>query len=178
MSGLGWEWPLEDGELLLWQGRPAPRCYTWRNWKLALAATMLFLASSFWWMLAYQLMLTEGYPWWLQLIPAPLVLLSIWFGPVNILLARVRWEKLFYALSDKRLLVRDGLFRTEIAAFSLAEIVTWQQKIYSEQLVSIRLVLKNHSPVVLFCLEQPQNLLGHLQRELTAVASEAENESV
>jgi len=178
MSGLDWQWPLGEGETLLWQGRPAPRCYTWRNWKLSVAATILFLGSSFWWMLAYQLMVADGYPWWLQLIPAPLVFLSIWYGPCHILLARTRWEKLFYAVSDRRLLIRDGLFTAKIESFPLAEIESWQQKIYSDQLVSLRLILKTHAPVILFCLEQPQNLLGHLQREIKTAEAAAENESV
>jgi len=178
MSGLGWEWPLESDEQLLWQGRPAPRCYVWRNWKLALAATMLFLASSFWWMLAYQLAVNEGSPWWLQLIPAPLVLVSIWFGPVKILLARMRWEKLFYALSDQRLMIRDGLFDAQIESVLLDQISDWQQKKYSDQLVSIRLILKDHPAVILFCLEQPQNLLGHLQREVKKFNNPDETETV
>ena len=55
MSLPGVQWPLEEDETLLWQGRPAPRCYTFRNWKLAAAGTALFLACSFWLMLGYQL---------------------------------------------------------------------------------------------------------------------------
>ncbi|SHJ58955.1 hypothetical protein SAMN02745165_02738 [Malonomonas rubra DSM 5091] len=178
MSGLGWDWPLEDEESLLWQGRPAPRCYIWRNWKLALAATILFLAASFWWILAYQLMLDEGYPWWLQLIPLPLVFLSIWFGPIRILLARIRWEKVFYALTDRRMIIRDGQFSAEMTSFALDEIDAWKQKKYSDQLVSIRLEMKNHPPVILFCLEQPQNLLGHLQRDALKEQIGDEPESV
>ena len=175
MSGLDWQWPLDDGENLLWQGRPAPRCYTFRNWKLATAATLLFLGSSFWLMLAYELVSSDGYPWWLLLIPAPLVLLSFWFGPVSLLLARIRWEKVFYALSDKRLLIRDGLFAGEIESFPLTDISAWKQKIFSEHLISLRLQLNNHQPVILYCLEQPQNLLGHLQREVKKPATKGES---
>jgi len=166
MSDLGWEWPLEDGESLLWQGRPAPRCYIWRDWRLALTATVLFFASSFWWMLAYQLMLDEGYPWWIQLIPAPLVFLFIWIGPIRILLARIRWEKVFYALTDRRMMVRDGQFKAELTSFPIDDVLSWKQKKYSDQLISLRLELKNRPPLILHCLEQPQNLLGHLQREV------------
>ena len=55
MSKPDWQWPLAEGETLLWQGRPAPRCYTFRNWKFAAAGTALFLACSFWMMLGLQL---------------------------------------------------------------------------------------------------------------------------
>lgn len=178
MSGLDWQWPLEEGETLLWQGRPAPRCYTFRNWKLAAAATLLFFGSSFWLMLGYELIVTDGYPWWLLLIPAPLLLLSLWFGPVNLLLARIGWEKVFYALTDQRLLVRGGLFSARIEAFPLSEIIEWKQKKFSAHLVSLRLQIIDHPPVVLHCLEQPQNLLGFLAREAkkyTAPGSEGDS---
>jgi hypothetical protein len=164
MSGLNWQWPLEDDETLAWQGRPAPRCYTFRNWKLSAAATLLFFGSSFWTMLAYELIVTDGNPWWLLLIPAPFVLLSLWFGPIGLLLARVRWEKEFYALTDSRLMVRSGLFSARIKTFLLKDILDWKQKKYSEYLISVRMQINNHQPVILHCLEQPQNLLGQLQR--------------
>lgn len=175
MSGLDWQWPLEDGELLLWQGRPAPRCYTFRNWKLAVAGTFLFFASSFWLMLAYELMVSEGYPWWLLLIPAPLVLLSLWFGPINLLLERMKWEKVFYALTDKRLLLRGGLFSARIKAIPLTDISDWKQRRYGEQLISLRLLIENQQPVDLHCLEHPVNLLGHLQREVKKPATEGDS---
>lgn len=175
MSGLDWQWPLKNGETLLWQGRPAPRCYTFRNWKLAVAGTFLFFASSFWLMLAYELMVSDSYPWWLLLIPAPLVLLSLWFGPVNLLLARIRWEKVFYALTEERLLLRDGIFSAQIKAAPLAEITDWKQKSFGEQLVSLRLSLNNQQPIILHCLEHPVNLLGHLQREVKKPATKGDS---
>lgn len=171
MSGLDWQWPLTEGETLRWQGRPAPRCYVWRNWKQAAVGTFLFLASSFWLMLAYELHNTDGYPWWLLLIPAPLVLLSLWFGPVWLLLARIRWEKVFYALTDQRLLVRDGLFSVRIESYLLSEIEDLRQKNYSEQLIGVRLQFKSRSPVILHCLEQPRELLGYLQHQPAAPAT-------
>jgi hypothetical protein len=164
MSGRDWQWPLEDGETLLWQGRPAPRCYTFRNWKQAAVGTFLFLASSFWMMLAWQLIKSDGYPWWLLLIPAPLVILSLLFGPVALLVARIRWEKVFYVLTDSRLLVRDGLFSTPLESYPLSAVKDWQQKRFSDQLISLRLQLVDRQPLILYCLEQPQNLLEHLQR--------------
>lgn len=161
MSGRDWQWPLEDGETLLWQGRPAPRCYIFRNWKLALAGTLLFFASSFWMMLAWQLVESDGSPWWLPLIPAPLVVISF-YGPVSLLMARIRWERVFYALTEKRLLIRDGLFTVQIKPFHLTDLVNWQHKRYGAQLISLRLRCRNQKTVVLHCLEQPQNLLRHL----------------
>ncbi len=161
MSGCGIEWPLEDGETLLWQGRPAPRCYTFRNWKLALAGTALFLACSFWLMLGGQLVEAENYPSVLILMTIPLVLATFFLGPGQLLLARWRWEKLFYALTDQRLLVRSGLFSVQILSYAKTEITGWQQRRFGEQLASIRILRGDDAPLILACLEQPQILLQH-----------------
>lgn len=175
MSGLDWQWPLDGGETLLWQGRPAPRCYTFRNWKLAAVGTFLFLASSFWLMLAYELYSADGYPWWLLLIPAPLVLLSLWFGPVTLLLARIRWEKEFYALTDTRLLLHEGLFSTRIRSFLRTDLNECRQKRYGKQLVSLRMEIRNQQPVILHCLEQPQALLQYLTLDLKQPAAKGDS---
>jgi hypothetical protein len=98
------------------------------------------------------------------LIPAPLVILSLLFGPVALLVARIRWEKVFYVLTDSRLLVRDGLFSTQLESYPLSAVKDWQQKRFSDQLISLRLQLNDRQPLILYCLEQPQNLLEHLQR--------------
>ena len=166
MSGRDWQWPLQDDEMLLWQGRPAPRCYVFRRWKQATVGTVLFFASSFWLLLAYQLMQTDGYPWWLLLIPAPLVIGFLLLGPGALILSRVRWEQVFYALTDERLLLRGGLLKARVESVCLADVVDWKQKNYGAQLASLRLQLKNKRPLFLLCLEQPQNLLAHLAREV------------
>lgn len=166
MSSRNWQWSLLEGESLLWQGRPAPRCYTFRNWKIAAAETLLFLACSFWLMLAYQLVEAENDSSWLILVPIPLLLVSLILGPGQLILARWGWGKLFYALSDSRLLVRKGLFRVKFYDFPLGDLQKWQQKHYGENLVSLRLLFSGHKPIVLECLEQPQNLIQHLSRIL------------
>ena len=164
MSGRDWQWPLAEGETLLWQGRPAPRCYTFQHWRRAAAGTSLFLAGSFWLMLAYQLIQAGNSPWWLLLIPLPLVILSFLFGPVPLLLARIRWEKTFYALTDHRILVREGLFSARFESFPLSDVTDCQQKKFAVQLISLRLRFKQRRPLVMHCLEQPQNLLDLLTR--------------
>ena len=126
-------------------------------------------------MLAYQLIEADGYPWWLLLIPAPLVVFSFWFGPVTLLLARIRREKVFYALTDNRLLVRDGLLSAQLETYPLSEVIEWKQKSFGKQLVSLRVLLKNHQSIVLHCLEQPENLLGPLQRAVKMPATEGDS---
>ncbi len=175
MSVLDWQWPLEDGETLLWEGRPAPRCYTFRNWKLALAGVALFLACSFWLMLGYQLVEVENHSSLLMLIPIPLVLFSFFIGPGQLLIARHRWEKIFYALTDQQVLVRDGLFSPHIRSFPSDQILNWQQKKYSEQLASIRILFAGDTDLIFHCLEQPQNLLQHLPAKQPAAVDSGES---
>ncbi len=89
------QWDLDPDEILLWQGRPAPRCYVFRHWLQALVGSVLFLASSFWLMVGYQLVEAHGYNRWLLAVPGLLVLFSFLVGPGQIILARLTWEKVF-----------------------------------------------------------------------------------
>ena len=147
---------LQDGEKLLWQGRPAPRCYTFRYWKQAVLGGVLFLLSSFWLMLAYELA-REGEPRWLMLIPLPLIVGSFVFGPLQIILSRLRWPRQFYQLTDLRLL------SNEQGALSLAEIAVVKQKSYGARLVSLRFETAAGTAVTLICIEQPGSLLALLR---------------
>jgi len=171
MSRTGWSWPLADNETLLWQGRPAPRCYTFRRWKAALAGSLLFLASSLWLFLGYQLVAGDGHSQLLLAIPLPLVVISFFFGPGQLLLARWRWEKLFYAVTDRRLLVRDGLLWARFCSIPLNELTGWQQRSYGTNLASIRLLRGEQPPQVLACLEYPQLLIDQLPGRVQQVGN-------
>lgn len=158
------DWPLQDNEQLLWQGRPAPRCYVFRHWLHALLGTMLFLASSFWLMVGIQLVRAQNQYAWLLSIPVLLVLGSFMIGPGQILLARLRWEKIAYALTDQRLLVRNRLFSRKIAIFSRKDFYRCKRKTYGKNLFSLRLFFHNSRPATLECLEHPELLLSHLEQ--------------
>jgi len=155
-------WDLKPGEKLLWQGRPAPRCYVFRHWLQALVGTVLFLASSFWLMVGYQLVEAHGYNRWLLVIPGLLVLFSFLVGPGQVIMARVRWEKVFYALTDERLLVRRSLSASRTEAYAMDKFKGCRKKRYGKQQVSFRLSFDGHRPVVLECLEYPDNFSRHL----------------
>lgn len=157
-------WPLTDGETLLWQGRPAPRCYTFRHWLQALIGSVIFLAASFWLMVGIQLIRTQGFSRWLLPLPILLVIGSFWVGPGQLMLARLRWEKIFYALTDERLLVRNRLFGQQVAAYRLEDFRHYKSKKYGKNLLSLRLSFRNRGPVILDCLEHPDLLLNRLPR--------------
>lgn len=162
---MDWQSYLRQDEEILWQGRPAPRCYTFRNWKLALIGLFLFLASSFWLMLGLQLV-SDGHSPLLSLIPVPLVVASFLMGPGQLLAARIGWERLFYCLTDERVLIQHGLLKGKVREVPREEIDAWKRKRHGEQLASIRLqhrTGKGH--IILHCLEQPQFLLDHLEKK-------------
>ncbi len=146
---------LAEGETVLWQGRPAPRCFTFRYWKQAIAGSALFLASSFWLMLALQL-IKDGHPVWLGFLPLPLIVGSFVFGPLQILIARWRWPKIFYQLTDQRLLASCGW------QASLSEIRELKIKKHGEHLASVRIVAAKTDVLVVSCIEQPQVLVDLL----------------
>lgn len=146
---------LEVGEKPLWQGRPAPRCYTFQYWKQALVGSLLFLVSSFWLMLAVELM-AEGEPVWLAALPLPLIVGSFIFGPLQILRARWRWPKIFYQLTETRLYAAQG------SSVQLADIIEIKIKKFGVQLASLRIDVKGSRPLIIHCIEQPDRLLALL----------------
>ncbi len=155
-------WSLNDEEVLLWQGRPAPRCYTFRHWLQALLGTALFLASSFWLMIGLQLVRDQEFSPLLLVVPALLSIIAFFVGPGQLLLARLRWEKIFYALTNQRLLVRNCLIGNKVLSFHRGDYKQHKQKKYGKQLVSLRLSFKGRPAVVLECLEHPDLFLQHL----------------
>lgn len=175
MSHSNFQWSLNDGETMRWQGRPAPRCYTFRHWLQATIGTILFLASSFWLMVGIQLVRAQGYSSWLILAPCLLSMAAFFIGPGQLILARWRWEKIFYALTDQRLLVRNRLFGNRIYIYQLCDYKHFKQKKYGRQLLSLRLSFKGSPPIVLECLEHPENFLEHLPKKETESRSVPEN---
>lgn len=159
---MDWQDYLKPDEEIVWQGRPAPRCYTFRNWKLAAIGLILFLVSSFWLMLGWQLV-EGGHSRFLILIPLPLVIIAFIVGPGQILKARFEWERIFYCLTDDKLLVQYGLLKSKVREIPRTEIASWQQKRYGEHLASIRIQHRaGNLFTVLHCIEQPQHFLENL----------------
>jgi len=156
-------WALSDDETLLWQGRPAPRCYTFRHWLQALIGTVIFFASSFWLMVGMQLVKAGEVPSVLLIAPLLLAVAAFFIGPAQLIFARLRWEKIFYALTDQRLLIKNRLFGQKILVFDLADYKQYKQKRYGKQLVSLRLIFRNKPAIVLECLEHPELFLQQLK---------------
>ncbi|MCF6180283.1 MAG: hypothetical protein L3J63_13000 [Geopsychrobacter sp.] len=143
-----------DDESILWRGRPAPRCYTFRLWKQAIAGSILFLVSSFWLMNALQL-IRDGYPLWLLLFPVPIIAGSFIFGPMQIIMARWRWPHIFYVMTETHLLAPH-------VAVPLASVVEVKMKKQGDKLASLRIGSASGQKLILYCIEQPDSLFSLL----------------
>lgn len=155
-------WPLEENETIIWQGRPAPRCYVFRHWLQALVGTILFLAGSFWFMVGVHLVHDENHPIWLLVFPLAIVLGAFLVGPGQVIYLRIRWGKVFYALTDQRLLVRSRLFGTTIDSYPMENFQKYRTKQYGKHLRSLKLSFQGCRPVVLDCLEHPETFMDFL----------------
>ncbi|RLB70209.1 MAG: hypothetical protein DRH07_09075 [Deltaproteobacteria bacterium] len=172
MSLENFPWSLAENETILWQGRPAPRCYTFRHWLQAAIGTVLFLACSFWLMIGIQLVYYQGHSWWLAVAPLLLVLGAFFIGPGQLALARLRWDEIFYALTDQRLLVRNKLIFCKSTTYQISDYKSHKQKKYGRHLLSIQLFFKGSAPVTLECLEHAELFLNHLPEKNRKSVSE------
>jgi hypothetical protein len=154
---------LADGEHICWEGRPAPRCFTFRNWRHSIFGILFLLVSTYWQVVGMQIAAAYDVPW-LAWLPAPFVILSIYLSLGHHLLARLEWNKVFYAVTDRRLLVRRGLFRTRTLIMELSEITYFQLRRQGEQLGTLRVHGGAQDAVlVLNCIEYPHRLTDLLE---------------
>ena len=110
-----------EGEIAEWQGRPAPRCFTFRHWKQALFG-LFFLVVCVAWLLVGMQVAAEYQKPWLGLLPIPFVAIGAYlaFGPL--LIARLEWENVYFALTDRRLVTLRGVRRQQLVAVNREDI--------------------------------------------------------
>lgn len=107
-------------------------------------------------MLAFEL-IKDGYPSWLALLPPPLILGSLIFGPCQILLARWRWPKVFYLMTDR------GLYSSCGRVVDLDSILDVKMKRLGRHLASLQIRVEDDKPFIVYCIEQPNQLVNLLQ---------------
>lgn len=165
---MDWTEHLVENETIVWQGKPAPRCYTFRNWAHSLFGLVLLVSCAVWLYVGINLeqeYQSAVYTW----IPVPFLLASLYLIIGHLLVARLEWESVFYAVSDERLLVQNGLFRKRVASVPLKEIVWFRMTPISETLgtVSVRSAA-NKEPLVVKCIEHPRQLTDLLEKTLAS----------
>lgn len=164
---MDWTADLQAGEEIRWEGRPAPRCYTFRNWRHSLFGMLLLVLALYWQIVGWQL--GSVYRSVLVvLVPFPFLLIGLYLAVGHLLFARLEWERVFYALTDRRLLVRRGLLHRRLESLPLAEMHFFRFKPLGGELGTVRILCRNGGGLRLACLEHPQRLIRLLEARLTA----------
>lgn len=160
---MDWSRFLAQGENIEWQSKPAPRCFTFRLWKQALFGLFFLLICTAWLLLGARIADEFQRPW-LGLVPVPFVALGCYlaFGPL--LLARLEWENVYYALTDRRLIMLRGLRRQQLVAVDRRDLTCFLLKKQGEQLATLQVQARPEDPVLfLHCVEQPYQLADRLE---------------
>jgi hypothetical protein len=146
---------LAGGEVVRWEGRPAPRCYTFRNWPHALFGIVLLVLAVCWQILGIDMAGTYDRPWvgWL---PLPFVLLGGYLAAGHFVKARLEWNRVLYLITDRRLIVQRGLLSSTIASMDLAAVTYFSLHRQGTQLGTLRIHQGQQRKLVLHCLEYPQ----------------------
>ncbi|MDY0189589.1 MAG: hypothetical protein RBR22_02545 [Desulfuromonas sp.] len=153
---LNWSNYMHADEQLVWQGRPAPRCFTFRRWRQALFGLVLLLLCCWWQYTGWQMRLQGADLLWC-VIPLPFMLLSAYICCGQLLLARWEWERVFYALTSAQILVQCGKWQSRIIAIPLAQLNYQCMYPLGEHLGDLYLEAGNRR-LTLRCVEQPHQL--------------------
>lgn len=169
---MDWSSWLEEGESLRWEGRPAPRCFTFRNWRHSLFGLFLLIIAVYWQIVALELAMAYGLSF-IAWIPLPVLLAALFLSLGHLLLSRLEWERIFYAITDRRVLVLRGIRRQRLHALPLVQVTYFRLKYQAENLGTLRVHgAPSARPLVLHCLEHPRRATELLEESMETVASE------
>lgn len=150
--------PLAADETLLWQGRPAPRAYTFRHWRHALFGLALLLPCFIWQLVGIELV-AGGAPLWVAWLPLPFNLGCLYLAFGQLLIARLEWEQVLYAVSDRTIYQRSGFFRPRLRCLPLAAVTSVRKKILGPNLATIRIDGREGQVLLCSAIEHPELLL-------------------
>lgn len=153
--------PLADGETILWQGRPAPRGYTFRNWRHALFGFALSLPCLFWLLVGIELA-AAGSPAWVAWLPLPFALGSLYLAFGQLLIARLEWEKVLYTVSESTICLQRGLFRPKLCTLPRAALVAVRTRRLGPNLATVRFEAEDGRSLTFCAIEHPELLLRHV----------------
>lgn len=156
-----------------------PRCYVFKRWKDSLFGLLILFLGIFWLSQGPRLA-THGYPFWIAAMPLPVVLIGLYMSVGRLLKARLRWEQIFYAISNQRVLLFN---RGKVAALPLAEITYFRCQRLGAELGSVEIFAGTlERCLTLECIEYPRMATDLLEsavrtpkHPLTAAAANAES---
>jgi hypothetical protein len=144
-----WNPHLHAGETLRWEGRPAPRCHTFRYWRFSLAGAVLLALLGGWQGAAVPM----GAPNLPALMVFPMAIFALVLLLGLPLWQRWTWETIFYAITDQQLLFATG---RRVHAIPLRTITAVRLDYQGAELGTLYVYWSTALPLVLSCLEYPQ----------------------
>jgi len=156
---------LAAGEVVRWEGRPAPRCYTFRNWRHSFFGLVLMPVCSFWQFSGLDFA-KEYETLWLAWLPLPFLLMAIYLTIGHLFQARLEWNHVYYALTDRRLMMQRGLLTRRIESVELKDITYFRMLPYGEQLGTLQIYRGQEKRLTLHCIEYPRLLTDLLEETM------------
>jgi hypothetical protein len=160
---MNWNDHLQVDETLIWEGKPAPRCYTLRNWPQSLFGLVLLLSGLVWFYLGINLETgpqSELYSW----IPVPFVMAGLYLAIGHLLIARLEWESVYYAVSNRRVFVQRGLLKKTVSSLALKNIIWFSLKPFSATLGSVSILESGTGrKLTIACIEYPRQMTDLLE---------------
>ncbi len=156
---------LADGEEICWEARPAPRCYTFRHWRHSLFG-LIFLSICIYWQILGLEMSEEYAIFWLAWLPLPFWLTGLYLAVGPLALARLEWNHVYYAVTDRRLLVQRGLLTRRVESLELQEITYFSLHLQGEQLGTLQIYQGQEKRMTLHCVEYPRQATDLLEKAM------------
>lgn len=160
---MNWQAELNPEEMVLWEGRPAPRCYTFRNWRHSIFGILFLLLATWWEAVGMQMSAVYELPW-LAWLPIPFVVFGLYLGLLHHLVARLEWDRVGYLITDRRILVRRGFFRPRQECLEMDQVSYFRLKPLGESLGSFQIYGETaQDRVALLCIEYPRRVVDLLE---------------
>lgn len=158
---------LDVGEEIRWEGRPAPRCYTFRHWGHALFGFIFLLLCVGWQVLGMETAKAYGTAW-LAWLPAPFVLLGVYLAGGRLVQARLEWNHVRYLITNRRLIVQRGLLKNCVVTMPLDAVSYFRLDLHGEELGTLRVHKGTEQQLLLHCIEYPRRATLLLEAALGA----------
>jgi hypothetical protein len=153
---------LDNNEEVCWEGRPAPRCYTFRHWRHSIFGLVFLVICCYWQFLGFEM--AETYESiLLAWLPLPFLLLGLYLSIGHLLQARLEWNRVYYAITDRRLLIQRGLLKLRIESLGLSEITYFSLHRQGEHLGTLRVYKGKEKQLTLHCIEHPRQATALLE---------------
>lgn len=165
---MDWSKYLAADEEVRWEGRPAPRYFTFRNWPHSLFGLLLLGVSAYWEYFGIKLGQSNG-SLILSLIPIPFLFVGIYLSVVHLILARLEWERVFYAVTDQRVLAQKGCLKTRMVDLPLEKVTYFRLNNLGKDLGTLRIEAgKARQPLILPGIEHPRGITDLLENAIKA----------